>query len=94
MPLDDTRAEFRPLAPWPSDLRYQPGRTERGIQGRLPPRPDARSYTGSAAGLVADADLAELSGGDFAAERRAQDAARQRRKRAGARGDSRERLIF
>jgi hypothetical protein len=43
----------------------------------------ARTLTGSSAGLAADADLAERSEGAFAAERRARDAERQRRTRAG-----------
>jgi hypothetical protein len=53
-------------------------------RANCPLAPDARSYTGSTAGLAADAEFAERSGGDFAAERRARDAERQRRKRVGA----------
>jgi hypothetical protein len=80
MPPDNIPSEFVPLAPWPADLRFRPGPTERIIQNQLPPRPDACSYTGSTAGLTADAEFAERSEGDFAAERRARDAERQRRK--------------
>jgi hypothetical protein len=85
MPLDAPRPEFRELAPWPPSIRFRAGPVERIMQGRLPYRPDAHSYAGSTAALAADADLAERSGGDFAAERLARDAARQRRKRAAAR---------
>jgi hypothetical protein len=85
-PSDAPRPEFRPLAPWPDGLRFRDAPTERIMQGRLPPRPDARcSYTGSSAGLAADAEFAERSGGDFTAERLARDAERQRRKREAAR---------
>jgi hypothetical protein len=60
MPLDDLPPEFRPLAPWPASLRFPPdGRTERILQNQLPPRPDARSYTGSTAALAADAEFAD-----------------------------------
>jgi hypothetical protein len=89
MPLDDTRPEFRPLSPWPAGVRFLNGRTERILQAQLPPRPDARTYTGSSAGLAADAEFAERSGGDLAAEQRVRDAERQRRKRAGARVEPR-----
>lgn len=89
MPLADPRPEFRPLAPWPPGTRFLDGPVERVVQGRLPPRPDARSYTGSSAALAADSALAERSEGDFAAERRARDAERQRRKRAAARVEPR-----
>jgi hypothetical protein len=43
------------------------------LQGQLPARPDhpARTLTGSAAGLTANSALAELSGAELAAERRA-----------------------
>jgi hypothetical protein len=84
MPLDAPRPEFHPLAPWPP-VRFLNGRTERIVQNQLPPRPDPVSYTGSSAGLTADAEFAERGGGDFAPERRARDAERQKRKRAGAR---------
>jgi hypothetical protein len=82
MPLDAPRPEFRELAPWPPGTRFLDGRAERILQGQMPPRPDARPYIGSAAGLTADSALAELSAGDLTAERLAKDAARQRRKRA------------
>jgi hypothetical protein len=85
MPLDP-RPEFRPLAPWPPGLHFLNAPTERVMQGQLPPRPDACSYTGSSAGMAADAEFAERSGGDFTAERRTRDAERQRQKRAAARG--------
>jgi hypothetical protein len=57
----DHRPEFRPLAPWPTGLRYRNAPTERVIQGRLPPRPDnpARALIGSSAGQAADDALAE-----------------------------------
>jgi hypothetical protein len=85
MPLDNPRPEFRELAPWPDGLRFLDGRTERVMQAQLPPRPDGpRSYTGSTAGLAADAEFAERSGGDFTEERRATDAERQMAKRAAA----------
>jgi hypothetical protein len=72
--------------PWPLGIRFLNGPVERILQSQLPPRPDGpRSLTGSAAGLAADAALAEPGGGDFAAERRARDAERQGRKMAGAR---------
>jgi hypothetical protein len=86
MPFDD-HPEFRELAPWPLDLRYRDAPTERVLYGRLPPRPDnpSRSYSGSSASLMVDADLAERSYGDSAAEHRAKDAARRRQKKAAAR---------
>jgi hypothetical protein len=85
-PLDDTPPEFRHLAPWPTDLHFRASPTERIMQNLLPPRPDhpARTLTGSSAGLTADSEFAE-GGGELAVERRAKDAERQRRKRAGAR---------
>jgi hypothetical protein len=61
MPLDAPRPEFREVAPMPPSIRFLNGPTERILQGQLPPRPDARSYTGSSAGLTADAAFAELS---------------------------------
>ena len=89
MPLDAPRPEFHPHAPWPPGIRFLDGPAERVKQGRQPPRPDARSYTGNRAGMAADSALAERSEGDFAAERRARDAERQRRKRAAARVEPR-----
>jgi hypothetical protein len=86
MPLDAPRPEFRELAPWPPGIRYLNSRTERILQNQLPPRPDACSYTGSTAGLAADAEFAERSYEDSAAEHRVQDAERQRRKRTAAAG--------
>jgi hypothetical protein len=85
MPLDTLLPEFRELAPWPVGLRFRDGPVERTLYGRLPPRPDAFSYTGSSAALAADSAFAERSGGDLAAERLARDAARQRAKHADAR---------
>jgi hypothetical protein len=82
-PLDTPRPDFRLLAPWPPGTRFLNGRTERILQNQLPPRPDARSYAGSTADLAANSEFAERSAGDFAAEHRARDAERQRRKRAG-----------
>jgi hypothetical protein len=64
------RPEFRPLAPMPPGVRFLDAPTERIMQAQLPPRPDASSYTGSSAGLTADAEFAERGGGDFSAERR------------------------
>jgi hypothetical protein len=84
-PLDTLLPEFRELTPMPPGTRFLNGRTERILQNRLPPRPDACSYTGSTADLAAQSALAELSGADLIAERRARDAESQRRKRAGAR---------
>jgi hypothetical protein len=82
MPLDDTRPEFIPLAPWPDGIHFSMGPTERILQNQLPPRPDPVSYTGSTAALAADAEFAERSDGDFAAERRERDTERKRRKRS------------
>jgi hypothetical protein len=77
--------EFRPLAPWPPGTRFLDGRTERILQNQLPPRPDARSYTGSSAALTADSAFAERSVGESdPAESLAKDAARQRQKRTAA----------
>jgi hypothetical protein len=80
-----------PLAPWPPGIRFLDGPAERILQGQLPARPDnpSRPLLGSAASLTADSALAELSGGDLTAERRARDAERQRRKRAAARVEPR-----
>ena len=87
MPLDAPRPEFRELAPWPPALRFLSGPTERILQNQLPHRPDNPSHSliGSAAGLAADAEFAERSGGDFTAERRTRDAERQMAKRTAAR---------
>jgi hypothetical protein len=85
MPIHAPRPEFRELAPWPAGLRFLDGPVERIKQNRLPPRPDSRSYAGSSAGLTADSAFAEPGVGDLTAERLAQDAERQRRKRATAR---------
>jgi hypothetical protein len=95
MSLDDARPEFRPLAPWPTGIHFSTGPTERVMQNRLPSRPDYRSYAGSTADLAANSEFAERSEGDFAAERRARDAERQRRKRrarAGAASQPERRL--
>jgi hypothetical protein len=70
MPLDAPRPEFRPLTPWPPGIRFLNGPTEQILQGQLPPRPDARSYTGSTAALTADAALAERGAGELIVERR------------------------
>jgi hypothetical protein len=56
----DVRPEFRELAPMPPTVRYLAGPTERILQNQLPPRPDARSYTGSTAALAADAEFGEI----------------------------------
>ena len=86
MPLDDTRHEFRLLAPMSPGVRYQNApTTERILQNQLPARADPCSYAGSTGALAADAEFAERSYGDSAAERRARDAERQRQKRAAAR---------